>query len=204
MRKVTLLLSLIGVLGTTSIFGCGLSGSNLSSSMVPVQDAAESGEVVTLYFDGNPVSFGINDLAIALALFLNPNASTEQIQQVATDIFGLSLTEAQITGAGPNPLANFDLNGDGTPGQIEDLGVALGVFLGQSTAAGVDQVCQDVLGFSCDVSPSASLPGPGATPFPNVTISPTPPTPGSSLVVNTLTDENGTGSDCSLREAIVT
>ena len=167
---------------------------------MPVQDSAESGEVVTLYFDGNPVNFGINDLAVALALFLNPNASTEQIQQVATDIFGLSLTQAQITGAGPNPLANFDLNGDGTPGLIGDLGVALGIFLGQSTAAGVDQVCQDVLGFSCDVSPSVALPGPGATPFPGSGT----PSPASSVLVNTLVDENGSNPDaCSLREAII-
>ncbi|NJL98853.1 MAG: hypothetical protein HC924_08605 [Synechococcaceae cyanobacterium SM2_3_2] len=55
---------------------------------------------------------------MALALFLNPGATPAQIQQVAADIFGLSLTQAQIIGAGPNPWVNFDLNGDGS---LEDV-----------------------------------------------------------------------------------
>ena len=171
MRKVTLLLSLIGVLGTTSVVGCGQSGSNLSS--VPVQDSAESSEVVTLYFDGNPVNFGINDLAVALALFLNPNASTAQIRQVALDIFGLPLTDSQIVGAGPNPLANFDLNGDGNRGDIRDLGVAVAVFLGATTPDEVNAICQDLLGLSCGLGAGVALPGINATPFPT-----SPSTPG--------------------------
>ncbi len=165
-----------------------------------VQDPAESGEVITLYFDGSPQTFSINDLAVSLALFLNPGATPAEIQQVATDIFGLSLTPAQITGAGSNPLANFDLNGDGNLGQIEDLGVALAVFLGQGTADGVNQVCQDVLGLACGVSPSVALPGPEATPFPGQPS----PTPGSQVAVTTLVDEDGSNPDaCSLREAII-
>lgn len=148
---------------------CGSNGSNPVSSSVQLSPASSTDNSVTLYFDGDPESFEIEDLAVALALFLNPDASTSEIQAIASEVLDVTLSEAQITGAGPDPLAAFDLNGDGVPGQIEDLGVALAVFLSTETptAESINTICTDVLGQSCNVTDDTPLPIPGATPFPN-------------------------------------
>lgn len=135
---------------------------------------AEDPPAVTLYFDGDPTTFAIADLAVSLALFLNPSADTAQIQSIGEEIFGLQLTPAQITGAGSDPLASFDFNGDNNPGQIEDLGVALAVFLGASTPTDINSVCQEVLGLSCNVTDNRRIPRPDATPFPVGSPSPSP------------------------------
>ncbi len=151
---------------------CGSNGSNPVSSSVELSPSASLDGSVTLYFDGNPESFEIEDLAVALALFLNPEATTAEIQAIADEVLDVTLSEAQITGAGPDPLAAFDLNGDGNPGQIEDLGVALAVFLSDETPTpeSINGICEDVLGLSCDVTADTPLPIPGATPFPGLSI----------------------------------
>ncbi|NJL97622.1 MAG: bifunctional metallophosphatase/5'-nucleotidase [Synechococcaceae cyanobacterium SM2_3_2] len=127
---------------------------------------ASDSSTVTLYFDGDAQTFEINDLAVAVALFLNPDATIAEIQQTAQDIFDVTLTDADITGAGPNPLANFDLNGDGTPGTIEDLGVAIAALMNASDVAAAEAMCLDILGQSCNIAPGTLIPGPAATPFP--------------------------------------
>lgn len=116
-------------------------------------------ETVTLFFDGNPQVFNIRDLAVAVALFLATDADLPAIEAIAFDIFGLTLSPSDITGAGPNPLEFYDLNGDGQQGQIQDLGVALAAFLGAQTAEAAEQICQDVLGLSCEISPGVGIPG---------------------------------------------
>ncbi|NJL97929.1 MAG: hypothetical protein HC924_03425 [Synechococcaceae cyanobacterium SM2_3_2] len=147
---------------------CGSNGSNPVSSSVELSPATTPNDSVTLYFDGDPESFQIEDLAVALALFLNREASTSEIQAIASDVVGVTLSEAQIIGAGSDPLAAFDLNGDGNPGEIEDLGVALAVFLSVETptAESINTICEDILGLSCNVTADTPLPIPGATPFP--------------------------------------
>ncbi|NJM00652.1 MAG: hypothetical protein HC924_18605 [Synechococcaceae cyanobacterium SM2_3_2] len=122
-------------------------------------------EVVTLYFDGNPNTFLLSDLAVALALFLDPDASVADIQSTALDIFGIALTEDEIIGAGPNPFALYDLNGDGQVGTIQDLGVAVAAFLGATTRAEAEQIGID-LGITLNIAPGFEIPGPNATPFP--------------------------------------
>ncbi len=148
-----------------SLKGCGEAGSPVA--LTPAADP--SAQSVTLYFDGDPETFELADLAVSLALFLNPDASVAEIQTIAEEVLAVTLSDEQITGAGSDPLAAFDLNGNGTPGQIEDLGVALALFLEVDTPNQINDLCQDILGQSCNVAEDTPLPGPGATPFPGVT-----------------------------------
>ncbi|NJL99591.1 MAG: hypothetical protein HC924_12695 [Synechococcaceae cyanobacterium SM2_3_2] len=152
-----------------ALIGCstGVPTASDSPLTLPVAQAPNSTqpETITLFFDGEAQTFLIADLAVAVALFLNPDASITDIQQVGLDIFGVGLTEAQITGAGPNPLANFDLNGDGIQGTIQDLGVAIAAFLGATTREEAEQIGID-LGITLNIAPGVEIPGPRATPFP--------------------------------------
>lgn len=152
----------IPVLGLVLSLGCGQS--------VPValqeQDGIPTPSTITLYFDGDLQTFDIRDLAVALALLINPFASVSEIQQVGQDIFGLTLSPEDITGADPNPLDQFDLDGNGIPGDLADFGVALAALLGATSETAVGNVCQDLLRIPCALAPNVGIPGPGATPSP--------------------------------------
>ncbi|NJM00563.1 MAG: hypothetical protein HC924_18110, partial [Synechococcaceae cyanobacterium SM2_3_2] len=176
-------------------YGCGESMlSSVDSPLVSEQPPTETAtmpETVTLYFDGNSQVFSIADLAISLALFLNPEASVSEIQQVAQDVFDLDLVPAQITGSGSTPIQLFDLNNDGNRGDLLDLGVAIAVFLGQETAEAINATCQDMLSQSCNMSANSSIPtfdtgigpgSPGTGILPEITPIPQPPTGGQRPV----------------------
>lgn len=162
-------------------YGCGEAGLQSTGFLMgsePPQLAQTSEQaLVTLYFDGDEQVFNINDLAVATALTLDSEATVPEIQQIASDIFGLTLTSDQITGAGSNPLANFDLNDDGIPGGIQDLGVAIGLFLDQTSHTAINDLCEDLLGQSCGLTASSVLPIVGSTES-TPTPTPTPPSTG--------------------------
>lgn len=195
----------LGILSlSTASLGLALTGCGDAGSPVALTPTADpSAQSVNLYFDGNPETFEIADLAVALALFLDPDASVEQIQAIAQEVLEVELSEVQITGAGTDPLANFDLNADGIPGAIEDLGVAVALFLDVTSPDQINALCQDILGQSCQVEADTPLPGPGATPFPRAGLTPifaiqgaaqTSPLQGQAVVTSgivTAVDSNG-------------
>lgn len=182
-----------------AIQGCGSLG-NVAST-VPM-----TSPVVTLYFDGVADTFTLADFAIALALVTNNEASVQEIKDIAQDIFGLALTDEQIlrageiTGQQPAPLALFDLDGNGIPGELADFAVAVAVLLGSTDISTVEATAASLFGLTLTLDANLPLPVIGATPFPSS--SPTLPPAGS--LVTTLIDENGENSAaCSLREAII-
>lgn len=167
--------------------GCGSESPRLSTTM----HLSNTDPNVALYFDGNLQRFNLKDLAISLALIVNPNATISEIQQVGSDIFNVDLLPADITGLGSSPLENFDLNQDGQLGTLEDFGVAIAAILGASNAIEANEICQDLFNLSC-VEPGVPIPGivpsgsptPVSTPTPSPTPAPNPITQNGSLMVS--------------------
>lgn len=123
---------------------------------------------VSLFFDGNHLSFTLADFAVSLALLIDDGATPNEIRQIAQDIFPSlgALTDAQIQGAG-DPLSRFDFDDDGNPGTLADFAIALAILLGSSDREQVDQFAAAQFGLSLNLPPDIVLPTlSGATPFP--------------------------------------
>lgn len=136
--------------------------------------------MATLSFNGELINFNIRDFMVALARMINPNATLLEIQEIIFDIFGIRLSEEDITAAQRVLIAAYDFNGDGISGTLEDFGVILGILFGSETSESIEQVCLEVLQISCNLSPGIELPRLDS-PTPSFPIqSPSPGSPSSS------------------------
>lgn len=172
------------------IIACGSQG---PTSITSMQSDEGSPTLVTLFFDGEPTTFALEDFAVALALTLDNQASTDDIREVAQRFFDLTLSDDQITGAG-DPIAAFDLDKNGIPGEVIDFGIALALVSGARTASAVERVIEDIFNLTVNLTVEAVA---------GLPLEMDPIVPGEGILVTTAVDEDGENPQaCSLREAI--
>ncbi|MFT0788325.1 peptidase M8, partial [Synechococcus sp. H55.10] len=175
------------LLAVTFLFGI-LAACGLATGPGLISRPETPSSTPAAYYDGNPQSVTIRDVAIAFAI-ASGITQPSQIVSFVNNVLRVQppITLAEVTTANPNPVAISDFDGDGRGGTIRDAAILFAIdTLRTRDANRINDFVNNVLRLQppLNLTPeqAARLPGPGfvpptASPTPSPTASPSPSPP---------------------------